>query len=236
MGRTHLCNGWCDRISQKLLATTNIHSRHIPSQNQNPPFRSNLSSRCIWKQSKDQEAQHSHIPNKGLGCRQAVDGNMDEEFDHRLDQTRKITARARGAKLTLQESYLMLTTHIVPATTYSLTVTTFTQKQCKQLNIAMDSVLLNKLRINRHMPRAVVYNSLAMGGINFPSFQVTQDQKSILMMLKHLRWNGTVGNDILVVLSAVQLMSGLCESILMDVTTPIEYVAHGWIMHIRNRL
>ncbi len=96
--------------------------------------------------------------------------------------------------------------------------------------------MLNKLRINRHMPRAVLYAPLQLGGLNYPSFQIHQDQLGIMTMLKHFRWNKTVGNDMLVVLSTVQLLSGLCEPIMEDVTTNLSYVANGWFMHQRRRL
>ena len=55
-------------------------------------------------------------------------------------------------------------------------------------------------------------------------------------MLKHFQWNGTVGNDMLVVLLAVQLVSGLCEPIMEDVDSDLSYVVGGWFTHQRNRL
>ncbi len=73
--------------------------------------------------------------------------------------------------------------------------TTFDSKQCKSMNTALDATMLNKLNLNRHMPKAVLYSPLSKGGLDYPSFQIIQDQKGILTLLKHLRWNGTVGKD-----------------------------------------
>ena len=75
-----------------------------------------------------------------------------------------------------------------------------------------------------------------MGGLNYPSFQIIQDQKGILTMLKHFRWAGVVCDDMLVVLSAIQQVSGLCEPIMMDVQTDLRYVGKGWFLHQRERL
>ena len=55
-------------------------------------------------------------------------------------------------------------------------------------------------------------------------------------MIKQLRWGGTIANDILVVLSAVQFASGLCNPILMDTEIDMSYVGKGWFTHMRSRL
>ena len=70
--------------------------------------------------------------------------------------------------------------------------------------------MLNKLHLNHHTLKAELYSLLECTGLNYPSFQFHQDQKGLLMLLKHLQWDCTVGNDILVVLSTVQLVLGLC--------------------------
>ena len=69
-----------------------------------------------------------------------------------------------------------------------------------------------------------------------PEFQTKQDIDSILAMLKHFRYNGTVGKDMLVVLSAWQLASGLCNPILEETNTNIAYIGDGWFPHVRKRL
>ena len=40
----------------------------------------------------------------------------------------------------------------------------------------------------------------------------------------------------LVTLSAIQLILGLCEPILEDVTTDLSYIVQGWCTHIRRQL
>ena len=81
--------------------------------------------------------------------------------------------------------------------------------------------MLNKYHLNRNMPKAVIYSPYNMGGMNYPSFQVLQDQMGTMNLLKQLQWNKTVANDFLVTLSAVQFTSGLCEPILMDTSTDL---------------
>ena len=72
------------------------------------------------------------------------------------------------------------------------------------------------------MPHAVMYSPPHMCGYSFPCFQITQDQKGLLSMLQHLRWNKMVGNDMLVVLSAIQFLK--------DVKTKLSHLGDGWFM------
>ena len=178
----------------------------------------------------------SSTPNKGLGCHQAVDGNMLTEYTHQIKQCRQVSSRARSARLTFYEAKSMLESRIIPQVTYSMSLTTFTALQCKNMNIIIDRTMLNKMGINRNMPRAVVYSSLQWGGMNYPNFQIIQDQKGILYLIQQLRWQGTIANDLLTVLSAVQLVSGLCRPLLEDTTTNLHYMNQGWFTHIRRRL
>lgn len=178
----------------------------------------------------------SSTPNKGLGCRQAADGNMDDEYEHHETQCRELAARALEARLDLYESYSMLFSRIVPKVTYSMPLTSFDAKQCKQLNTIIDRVMLNKLNLNRNMPKAVIYSPYHMAGLNYPSFQIIQDQKGILNLLKELRWNKTMANDILTVMSAIQLCSGLTDPIMEDTATDLSYLGKSWFLHIRQHL
>ena len=94
----------------------------------------------------------------------------------------------------------LLNARIIPKVAYSMPTTTFSSKQCRAMNTAVDKVIFNKLNFNQHMPKAVMYAPKHKAGHSFPSFEVIQEQKGLLTMLKHFRWMGTTGNSILIVL------------------------------------
>ena len=180
---------------------------------------------------------NANQPNKGLGCRQAADGNMIEEYRFRKQQCNDLANKARGVKLSCREAHLLLHMRILKTVTYSMPVTSFTPTQCKQLNTIIDKVMLiNKLKLNKNTPKIVLYSPLEKGGMNYPPFTILQYQLGIVNMIKQLRWNKTIANDVLVTLSAVQFTSGMCTPILIDTSTDISYVPPGWILHIRSRL
>ena len=137
----------------------------------------------------------SDEPNKGLGCRQAVDGSMTAEFKHRSKQCMDLMNKVAVAKLTCNEAHLLMQSRILKTIAYPMPVTSFTKDQCKQLNTTMDKVMLNKYQLNRKMPKAVIYSPCSIGGMNYPSFLILQDQMKTMNLLKQLRWNKTVSNN-----------------------------------------
>lgn len=174
--------------------------------------------------------------NKGLGCRQAPTNQQTEEHKHRQDQCQEIADKISTRRINLKYMHNMFHTRIIPKTAYSMATTSFTTKECAQLNTILDKAVLPKMRYNRHTPKAVLYAPLSRGRAGYPSFEVIQDQKGIMTMLRNLRWDETMSKDILVTLSAIQLYSGLCKPILEDVTTALDYIPQGWIARICHRL
>ena len=125
--------------------------------------------------------------------------------------------------MSIMYAYSMLNVRIFPNVTYSTPTTIVSEDQCHWLNTPINEVVLNKFHLNLHTPKVVLYSSKQRAGLNYPSFRIHQDQKGILTLLKHLGWDGTIGNDVLVVVSAIQHVLGLYEPILEDDSTNISY-------------
>ena len=90
-----------------------------------------------------------------------------------------------------------------------------------------------------HQPTCPQGRLISRGGLDYPSFRIIQAQKGIITLMKHLRVGSTIGNDILVTLSAIQLGSGLCTPILEDTTSDLTYLSKhqfGWFLHLREQL
>ena len=175
-------------------------------------------------------------PNIGLGFRLALNGTQIHEYNYRLQQCKQLHGQITRAHLTKEEAYLMLLTRVIPKVTYPMAFTQFTQQECKRLNTVIDTAMLPKIGLNQHMPKAVVYGPLHLGGINYPKFETIQVVASITYLVKQLRWNKDMAKDILIILSTTQLVAGLCRPILEDTDSALPHVPCGWIMAIRARL
>ena len=63
-----------------------------------------------------------------------------------------------------------------------------------------------------------------------------QDQVQLSYLLKQIRWDKMVANDILVTLDNLQLCSGLIHPVLEFTSLPIPYVDEGFLSSIRRCL
>jgi hypothetical protein len=92
------------------------------------------------------------------------------------------------------------------------------------------------MRLNRHFPSAVLYGPLKYGGMEFPNAHTLQTTVQVKYLLKQLRWDKSVANDIIVTLDSIQLNAGLSSPILEDVSQPITYLGHSYFLSLRQRL
>ncbi len=75
-----------------------------------------------------------------------------------------------------------------------------------------------------------------MGGMEFPEAYTMQDQAQIPYLIKQLRWDKKLANNILVTLDHIQLTSGFITPILQFTTKRIDYINNSFLNSIRNRL
>eukprot|EP00956_Cyclotella_meneghiniana_P028516 scaffold66584_cov56-Cyclotella_meneghiniana.AAC.3 len=75
-----------------------------------------------------------------------------------------------------------------------------------------------------------------MGGLAMPDCYTRQTQHHIKYMIKQLRWDKTIGGDILTTLDNIQLASGFTSPILEKVAPTLDYIDNGWIIDLRDRL
>ena len=66
------------------------------------------------------------------------------------------------------------------------------------------------------MQDAVIFGTMNHGGIKFPEAYTLQDQLQILDVIRQLRWDKMVANDILVTFDNIQLNAGFVTPIMED--------------------
>ena len=77
------------------------------------------------------------------------------------------------------------------------------------------------------MPDAVISGPMNHGGMEFPEAYTLQDQLQIPDVIRHLRWDKRVANDILVIIDNIQLNVGFITPIMEDIRLRIDYVDQG---------
>ena len=175
-------------------------------------------------------------PNQGLGFNLAPDGKQSHELRARTNKINHMCSAAVSMHLSQAEANNMLRRRLVPQTTYGMRLSSFTQKECHQLDVLVLHTFLPLLKINRNTPRAVVHGPLQYGGMNIDSHSSLQVQWGLHYQVQTLRWDSVTANDVLTTLDAFHLISGFVTPVLSSPAIKIDYVGIGWLPHVRNRL
>ena len=175
-------------------------------------------------------------PNKGLGYYLCPDGNQNHQYKHVYDAISDICNKITGAQLSERETRQALYQRLLPKLDYGLYASYFTKDQCIDLDKLINASFLPGLRVNRNTKRAIVHGPSKYGGLEMPDVYTRQTQHHIKYMLKQLRWNNTLANDILTALDNIQLASGFVLPILEATSADIDYIDNGWIIDLRKRL
>ncbi|KAL7550562.1 hypothetical protein ACHAWF_015354 [Thalassiosira exigua] len=175
-------------------------------------------------------------PNIGLGCRLTPLGDQDAEFKHRLAQAKTCAAAMGPVALSHFEAYISYVTRILPKITFPFALTRFTKKQLHKLAIIVDNVVLPKMGINRHTPRAVVYGPRELGGIGYPYIGTIQDKRGIAHFVRQIQWGKELATELRILTSHAQLCSGIMQPILEQPQQDLPHLEEGYIAHIHKRL
>lgn len=175
-------------------------------------------------------------PNVGLGFRLCPTGNQAPHFEATLGKITDLCKAASTAYLTETEARQLIYQRLEPKLAYALHGTSFTLKQCKQVNTIIRKTFLPLLCLNRNFPSAVLYGPLDYGGMEFIETYTLQDQVQLDYLIKQLRWDKVVSNDFLVTLDSVQMFSGFTAPILEFVHDKIDFIPPSYIISLRDRL
>ena len=144
-----------------------------------------------------------------LGVRLAADGNFKDEFIYRREQAETIAGRLTNSNATSQDAYMIYAFRYCPALFYCLRLTYFTKKECDKIQAPFVNALLPKLRINRHIKRAVVWGPTRFGGLNFKDMFTEQLIQGTEHAITQIRSKSATGRTFVVTAAAYQLYLGI---------------------------
>ena len=110
------------------------------------------------------------------------------------------------------------------------------KEECRPINTLSRQAIFPPMRLNRNMPDAVIFGTMSHGGMEFPEAYTLQDQLQIPDIIRHLRWDKKVANDILVTLDNIQLNAGFVTPIMEDTSIRIHYIDQGLLVSLLGRM
>ena len=144
-----------------------------------------------------------------LGVRLPADGNMNTEYCFRKDQADSFGIKLCNAPFTPYDAWTVYQCRYRTMLGYPLPVTTFTRKQLDSIQKKFIYLLLPKLGMNRHTPRAVVYGPMKYGGRNLIDMRIEQPTQHLRRTLGHMRRLDNTGKLMIITKRDTQLESGL---------------------------
>jgi hypothetical protein len=153
-------------------------------------------------------------PNVGLGYRACPNGDQTFNYNHIMSNTTMICNGVASSNFPPKMAHRVLYRRLLPKNDYTLKASYLTCKQSHQLDKLITNAFLPSLKLNRNMPRAVVFGPVKYGGMSIPDVYTRQTQLHAKYLIQQLRWDKTVANDFLVTLSNLQLESGFVTPLL----------------------
>ena len=143
-----------------------------------------------------------------LGIRLLLTGEMKYEFEYRRSQLLQFGQKLYKSPLTHKEVHSAYQSRYKSIATYPYTITTFTTSELNQIQKKPIYLLLPKLGMNRHMPRAVIFGPKQLGGREIMDLRLEQPAKNFITTVGHMRRGDKVADALRATLNDLQIEIG----------------------------
>ena len=150
-------------------------------------------------------------PDQGLrllGVRMSLSGDFQDEFLHRKAQVQTLAGKMRATAFDERDAWLIYQTRYRPMIRYCLPITTFTERQCNQIQSPFICIFLNKLIMNRHTPRVVVWGPSRFGGLEVMNVAVEQFAAHVFLLITSIRKGNETGRSMILAMGMYQITLG----------------------------
>jgi len=137
--------------------------------------------------------------------------------------------------LTRREVHVIYHQCYKPKVTYPLPATNIPPDKIYQTQLRVTAQFLNKMGYPIHLPRAIVYAPIEVGGLGFRHLGFEQGVQHVVQLVKHLRAKTLNGQIYQALIDAYQIQAGSAKPIL-EYTEPFLWSLNGWLTTTRTFL
>mmetsp|Transcript_22670 Transcript_22670/g.32458 ORF Transcript_22670/g.32458 Transcript_22670/m.32458 type:complete len:1353 (-) Transcript_22670:2923-6981(-) len=120
-----------------------------------------------------------------LGIYISANGEMKKSFKIHRDISEKFAGLLHTSTLNRIESYFAYTLYFYPKISYALPVTTYTRKECVQIQAPAMAAFLPKIGLNRHTARTIINGPAEYGGLELSDLYTDQGIAQLRLLLGH---------------------------------------------------
>jgi len=133
---------------------------------------------------------------------------MKKSFKIHRDISEKFAGLLHTSTLNRIESYFAYTLYFYPKISYALPVTTYTRKECVQIQAPAMAAFLPKIGLNRHTARTIINGPAEYGGLELSDLYTDQGIAQLRLLLGHTLAQDHTSKLISVAMSYLQLIAG----------------------------
>lgn len=173
---------------------------------------------------------------KYVGVDIALDGNMNQQIKSLQLKCNKLNSALSQIYLSPQDTAQGYATVFTPSIKYVLPATSISSDVLKKMQIPITNTVLTKFGYNRHMPRAVVFAPITLGGLGLLDLYTEQGCSQILLLLSHLRAQSYLSTTMIIMLESYQVAAGMITPIFEDNANNNIHQPSSWIQSVRQFL
>ena len=172
---------------------------------------------------------------KVLGVRITIAGDWKTEMASWVGKGITFASHIKKAKFPRKCGIRIYPFLWVPKFRYSAGIIGFTKNQCLQIQRPVIRECLAASGLCRQFPRKICFGPKKYGGMGWESLRAIQTHEHIMLFLKHIKSEDTVGKLLRIALDNQQLLVGIKEPVL-ETTQPIKYTEPNWIVELQKLL
>ena len=173
---------------------------------------------------------------KILGFHLSPNQDMSSQYQILLDKSHHLSLSISGSSVDHREAYLAYFSVFLPAISYVLPLTTFSEAQCHRLQVIPTKLFLQKCGFVSTMKRAIVFGSRQSGGLGFRHPYTEQGIAHIVKIFQTLRTPGQSQHLLLICIHEWQLNSGMSFPLLEFPKRPCPHLEGQWLLSTRQFL
>lgn len=173
---------------------------------------------------------------KILGFQLSLAQTMQHQFEKALLKSHQRAQAISGSSTDHRESWLAYFSVWFPSLSYILPLTTFSPKQCFQLQSTPTSIFLQKCGYASTTKRLLVFASRSSGGLGFRQIFVEQGISHLLKFFQSIRTPGYPRSLLLLTLRWWHIQSGMDYNLLEFPNRPCIHLDGQWLVSLREFL
>ena len=169
---------------------------------------------------------------KVLGCMIQADGKWNTEKNRWEKQALEFAIKVKQGRFDRRCGSKLYPTYWISKFRYVASIVGLEKKFCDDVEKPVVASCLSAAGYNMRFPRAVVFGSIAYGGMGWDSLFNVMLYEKVKILVKNIRKNTRLGNILRIAIETTQLHAGISDEVLNTQIEWYRWCPNTWITHL----